>query len=94
MEIVTIEQEFLTVCFVLHPRARPFGLMLTGADALPVNVIGMNAKLMRQYIELVADHLLVSLGIVGDDQVYNYPTNLRLYLATGQDLYTTSYFNQ
>ncbi|KII95244.1 hypothetical protein PLICRDRAFT_34087 [Plicaturopsis crispa FD-325 SS-3] len=31
-------------------------------DALPCALIGMNAKLMRQYIEFVADRLLVSLG--------------------------------
>lgn len=31
-------------------------------DALPVDLIGMNAKLMTQYIEFVADRLLVSLG--------------------------------
>lgn len=31
-------------------------------DALPVNLIGMNSKLMAQYIEFVADRLLVSLG--------------------------------
>jgi ribonucleoside-diphosphate reductase beta chain len=31
-------------------------------DALPVNLIGMNAQLMNQYIEFVADRLLVSLG--------------------------------
>ena len=31
-------------------------------DALPVNLIGMNAKLMSEYIEFVADRLLVSLG--------------------------------
>ena len=31
-------------------------------DALPVDLIGMNAKLMRQYIEFVADRLLNSLG--------------------------------
>lgn len=31
-------------------------------DALPVNLIGMNAKLMSQYIEFVADRLLVALG--------------------------------
>eukprot|EP00475_Leptophrys_vorax_P034881 TRINITY_DN56901_c0_g1_i1.p1 TRINITY_DN56901_c0_g1~~TRINITY_DN56901_c0_g1_i1.p1 ORF type:complete len:333 (+),score=84.80 TRINITY_DN56901_c0_g1_i1:25-999(+) len=30
--------------------------------SLPVNLIGMNADLMSQYIEFVADHLLVSLG--------------------------------
>lgn len=37
-------------------------------DALPVSLIGMNAKLMTQYIEFVADHLLNSLGY---DKVYN-----------------------
>ncbi|SNC76623.1 ribonucleoside-diphosphate reductase beta chain [Hymenobacter gelipurpurascens] len=31
-------------------------------DALPVNLIGMNAQLMNQYIEFVADRLLDSLG--------------------------------
>ncbi|GAB3299375.1 ribonucleoside-diphosphate reductase small subunit [Hymenobacter tenuis] len=31
-------------------------------DALPVNLIGMNAQLMSQYIEFVADRLLESLG--------------------------------
>ncbi|KAK0549944.1 Ribonucleotide-diphosphate reductase (RNR), small subunit [Tilletia horrida] len=31
-------------------------------DALPVSLIGMNARLMTQYIEFVADRLLVSLG--------------------------------
>merc|ERR1711907_761131 len=32
-------------------------------EALPVNLIGINAVMMRQYIEFVADHLLSSLGI-------------------------------
>jgi ribonucleoside-diphosphate reductase subunit M2 len=32
-------------------------------DALPVRLIGMNAELMSQYIEFVADRLLVSLGL-------------------------------
>ncbi|MEO1219097.1 MAG: ribonucleoside-diphosphate reductase small subunit [Bacteroidota bacterium] len=31
-------------------------------DALPVRLIGMNAELMSQYIEFVADRLLVELG--------------------------------
>ena len=31
-------------------------------DALPVALLGMNAKLMCQYIEFVADRLLVALG--------------------------------
>ncbi len=31
-------------------------------DALPVKLIGMNAELMRTYIEFVADRLLVALG--------------------------------
>ena len=37
-------------------------------DSLPVNLIGMNAKLMQQYIEFVADRLLMELGC---DKVYN-----------------------
>ncbi|WP_128546281.1 ribonucleotide-diphosphate reductase subunit beta [Larkinella soli] len=37
-------------------------------DALPVSLIGMNAELMNQYIEFVADHLLVSLGL---NKIYN-----------------------
>ena len=36
--------------------------------ALPVSLIGMNAELMKQYIEFVADHLLVSLNL---NKVYN-----------------------
>src|ERR1700730_10622559 len=32
------------------------------SDALPVSLIGMNAKLMCQYIEFVADRLLIALG--------------------------------
>ena len=31
-------------------------------EALPVSLIGMNADLMCQYIEFVADRLLVALG--------------------------------
>lgn len=37
-------------------------------DALPVRLIGMNADLMCQYIEYVADHLLQTLGL---SKVYN-----------------------
>ncbi|OAX43870.1 hypothetical protein K503DRAFT_17049 [Rhizopogon vinicolor AM-OR11-026] len=37
-------------------------------DALPVSLVGMNATLMRQYIEFVADRLLISLG---NDKLYN-----------------------
>lgn len=37
-------------------------------DALPVRLIGMNAELMQQYIEFVADRLL---GELGCDKVYN-----------------------
>jgi ribonucleoside-diphosphate reductase beta chain len=37
-------------------------------DALPVNLIGMNAKAMSEYIEFVADRLLVSLGY---SKIYN-----------------------
>ncbi len=37
-------------------------------DALPVSLIGMNSELMCQYIEFVADRLLVALN---HDKVYN-----------------------
>lgn len=37
-------------------------------DALPVKLIGMNSDLMCQYIEFVADRLLVELGC---DKLYN-----------------------
>ncbi|KAJ3504993.1 hypothetical protein NLJ89_g7650 [Agrocybe chaxingu] len=37
-------------------------------DALPVKLIGMNAELMCQYIEFVADRLLVALG---NEKMYN-----------------------
>jgi len=37
-------------------------------DAIPVKLIGMNADLMKQYIEFVADRLLVELGC---SKVYN-----------------------
>ena len=38
------------------------------SDALPVNLIGMNADMMCQYIEFVADRLLGALGL---PKVYN-----------------------
>lgn len=43
-------------------------------DALPVGLIGMNAVLMSQYIEFVADRLLVSLG---NDKHYNSTNPVR-----------------
>jgi len=38
------------------------------SDALPVSLIGMNADMMCQYIEFVADRLLAQLG---NDKIYN-----------------------
>ena len=38
------------------------------SDAIPVKLIGMNSEMMCQYIEFVADRLLVSLG---NEKVYN-----------------------
>jgi ribonucleoside-diphosphate reductase beta chain len=37
-------------------------------EALPVNLIGMNATLMKQYIEFVADRWIVELGY---EKIYN-----------------------
>lgn len=39
-------------------------------ESLPVSLIGMNAKMMTEYIEFVADHLFTTLGF---DKVYNTP---------------------
>lgn len=41
-------------------------------ESLPVDMIGMNCQLMRQYIEFVADRLLVELGCdkVSDLNIY------------------------
>jgi ribonucleoside-diphosphate reductase beta chain len=38
------------------------------SEALPVNLIGMNAKLMTEYIEFVADRLVATLGY---PKIYN-----------------------
>ena len=37
-------------------------------EALPVELIGMNSKLMSQYVEFCADRLLQSLGVA---KIYN-----------------------
>jgi ribonucleoside-diphosphate reductase beta chain len=59
------------------PSAEEIGSIISDAvtiekefvsDALPVNLIGMNAEMMCQYIEFVADRLLESLG---QPKVYN-----------------------
>lgn len=38
------------------------------SEALPVELIGMNSSLMKQYIEFVADRLLFALG---SPKIYN-----------------------
>lgn len=45
-------------------------------DALPVSLIGMNAKLMCQYIEFCADRLLTSLG---NEKHYNATNPVRYF---------------
>ena len=66
-EAVAIEQEFLTgaSCNILNSCPMANHMFI---DALPVALIGMNATLMRQYIEFVADRLLLALG---NSKVYN-----------------------
>jgi hypothetical protein len=39
-------------------------------ESLPCNLIGMNADLMKRYIEFVADRLVVALGAT---KIYNTP---------------------
>ena len=40
-------------------------------ESLPVNLIGMNSRLMTQYLEFVTDHLLVELGVEKEYNVSN-----------------------
>ncbi|SPO31917.1 probable small subunit of ribonucleotide reductase [Ustilago trichophora] len=50
-------------------------------DALPVSLIGMNAKLMCTYIEYVADRLLMSLGnpaFYGSSNPFDFMENISL----------------
>jgi ribonucleoside-diphosphate reductase subunit M2 len=58
-QAVAIEQEFLTGKFTFLSHILSLTVL---PDALPVALIGMNAELMCQYIEFVADRLLVALG--------------------------------
>lgn len=50
-------------------------------DALPVNLIGMNADLMKQYLEYVSDRLLVDLGVgkvYGAENPFDFMTNIAI----------------
>lgn len=60
-DAVKIEQEVNTVikCMMYTAQGMVFLQFLT--EALPVNLIGMNCDLMKQYIAFVADRLLVAL---------------------------------
>ena len=58
-QAVAIEQEFLTGKSTFPSQITS---LTVPPDALPVALIGMNAELMCQYIEFVADRLLVALG--------------------------------
>ena len=73
--------DFACHLFTNHLQSRPSHEVVTSiiteaveiekefvSDALPVRLIGMNSELMCQYIEFVADRLLVSLGC---NKVYN-----------------------
>jgi len=47
-------------------------LDLWPADVLPVAFIGMNAKLMAQYMQFAADRLIVSLGNDNDPNPFDF----------------------
>jgi len=50
-------------------------------ESLPVRLIGMNSGLMSQYLEFVADRLLVSLGcskVYGSENPFDFMTNISL----------------
>ncbi|RDW63003.1 ribonucleotide-diphosphate reductase subunit RNR2 [Aspergillus mulundensis] len=59
-------------------------------DALPVALLGMNAKLMCQYIEFVADRLLVALG----NQKYFNATNPFDFMETISLAGKTNFFEK
>ncbi len=42
-------------------------------EALPVDLIGMNSRAMSQYLEFVADRLLVALGYLKKSYVIGFP---------------------
>lgn len=48
-------------------------------DALPVRLLGMNCDLMSQYIEFVADRLLVDL--IGEKVIINKLYNILNYIS-------------
>lgn len=68
----------LLYTYIVHkpPKERIYGIIREAVlieqeflvDALPVSLIGMNCNLMKQYIEFVADRLLVELDC---DKIYN-----------------------
>lgn len=50
-------------------------------ESLPVRLIGMNADLMKQYLEFVADRLLVDLGcskVFNSENPFDFMTNISL----------------
>uniref|UniRef100_A0A915AAK8 Ribonucleoside-diphosphate reductase small chain n=1 Tax=Parascaris univalens TaxID=6257 RepID=A0A915AAK8_PARUN len=54
-------------------------------EALPVDLIGMNCRLMSQYIEYVADHLLTELGypkVYNSSNPFDFMENLSIEAKT------------
>ena len=50
-------------------------------ESLPVRLIGMNSDLMKQYLEFVADRLLVDLGcskVYNSENPFDFMTNISL----------------
>jgi ribonucleoside-diphosphate reductase beta chain len=50
-------------------------------ESLPVRLIGMNSDLMKQYLEFVADRLLVDLGcskVYGSENPFDFMANISL----------------
>lgn len=52
-----------SVIYLLYKMIFEFALQEFLTEALPVDLIGINSSLMKQYIEFVADRLLTDLGI-------------------------------
>lgn len=56
-------------------------------EALPVKLIGMNCTLMKQYIEFVADRLMLELGFGKVQSAGSGPLRPRVLSAAGWSLF-------
>lgn len=97
---VEVKLENVWICFVVSVRPPTLPLRLFVkllllfvfaqeflTEALPVKLIGMNCELMKQYIEFVADRLMLELGF---SKVTTAPSTAVLLVCRGN--FALNYF--